>query len=347
MRLSIMLAGGGGMRVSDMVSLAVRAEVAGADGVYMPEAWRSGFVTLSAIAVATSRLSLGPYVLNAHARTPMIAGMSAVDLDELSGGRLVLGVGSGNRVTNESYQGVPVIRPLEKMRDYLAVLRGVVEARYGQRVDYVGARHSMSGWHPQVSPVRSRIPILLAATSPKMAQVAYERADGLALGSLLTREYVAQARAEGQRAAGESFTVTAASFVSVDDDRERARNAARSAVVNLYAGKPHPHYDSLLRQQGFADVADAVGEAVEAGDLAAARSAVSDSVVDRLTIAGTREDCLARLEDYSDLADELILVNVNTMRYQAGDHAVGAAATGTQDSFSPLLGLIEEASSRR
>ena len=87
-----------------------RAEESGFSGVYVAEAWRSGFVPVAAIAARTERVTVGPYVLNAHARTPMIAGLSAVDLDEVAGGRLLLGVGSGNRVTNEKYQGVPVRR---------------------------------------------------------------------------------------------------------------------------------------------------------------------------------------------------------------------------------------------
>lgn len=342
MRLSMMVPGGGGMTVRDVVALARRAEQAGVHGVYLPEAWRSGFVTLTAVAAGTERLHLGPYVLNAHARTPMIAGMAAVDLDELSCGRLVLGVGSGNKVTNESYQGVPVVRPLEKMRDYVEVLRLVTTARYGDRVDFAGPRHSMTGWHAQVEPFRAAIPIVLAATSPRMTALAAEVADGAALGSLLSASYVADVASSSRRTAGDDFTIMAAAFLSVDADEERAREAARAAVVNLYAGKPHPHYDALLRAQGHEQSADAIVRAVALGKLAAARAAVSDEIVDTLTIAGTLDRCRARLAEYAPWTDELILMSVNAMRYQAGDHHVGGGTEELLGSFDPMLSLIGE-----
>ena len=78
---------GGGMSQRDMMVVAKEAEVAGFDSLYVTEAWRSAFVPLTALALATERVRIGSYVLNAYGRSPFIAGMSAVDVDELSGGR--------------------------------------------------------------------------------------------------------------------------------------------------------------------------------------------------------------------------------------------------------------------
>jgi alkanesulfonate monooxygenase SsuD/methylene tetrahydromethanopterin reductase-like flavin-dependent oxidoreductase (luciferase family) len=339
-RLGIMLAGGGGMTVADMAELGARAEDAGFSGVYVAEAWRSGFVPVAAIAARTRRVTVGPYVLNAHARTPMIAGISAVDLDELAGGRLLLGVGSGNRVTNEKYQGVPVERPLRKMREYVELLRRVTTARQGEQVDYSGEVHSMTGWRSQVDPYRPSIPIYLAATSPRMTELAAEVADGIALGSLLSVEFV-RGIADAARATAHPRTlgVMMAAMVAVDDDRERARSAGRTAVVNLYAGKPHPHYDSLLRQQGFVQVADDLTRLVAAGDLAAAHDAVPDEVVDELLVAGTPEDCARRLTAYSGIVDEVVVVNASGMRYRADGDASGSARTDLLASFDSTFAL--------
>ncbi|MEV0185352.1 LLM class flavin-dependent oxidoreductase [Streptomyces sp. NPDC050625] len=343
LRIGLMLAGGGGMTVGDMASLAARAEHVGFHGVYVAEAWRSGFAPLAAMAARTKRVALGPYVLNAHVRTPLIAGMSAVDLDEISGGRLVLGVGSGNRVTNESHHGVPVERPLRKMREYMDVLRLVTRARRGERVEYAGEIHRVSGWPCQVDPFRPSVPLLLAATSPRMTRLAAQVADGIALGTLQSAEFVGDIAARCRDIAGRAdFRVTMASLVAVDDDPERARDAARAAVVNLYAGKPHPHYDSLLRQQGHEDVADAVDRLVRAGDLEAARRAVTDEVVERLVVAGTPEECLARVRQYAGSVDELLFVGVHGMRYEAGSDT-GRARRHLLDSYRPLLALGEHA----
>ncbi|MDH3640956.1 MAG: LLM class flavin-dependent oxidoreductase, partial [Gammaproteobacteria bacterium] len=83
---------GGGTSMQQMIALARSAEQAGIDSIYLTEAWRSGFVGLAAIAMATERVEIGPYILNAYARSAWVTAMSAIDLDELSGGRLVLGV---------------------------------------------------------------------------------------------------------------------------------------------------------------------------------------------------------------------------------------------------------------
>jgi alkanesulfonate monooxygenase SsuD/methylene tetrahydromethanopterin reductase-like flavin-dependent oxidoreductase (luciferase family) len=339
-RIGVMLSGGGGMTVDDMGELAARAEESGFSGVYVPEAWRSGFVPVAAMAARTQRVTVGPYVLNAHARTPMIAGLAAVDLDELAGGRLLLGVGSGNKVTNEKYQGVPVLRPLQKMREYVELLRRVTTARQGEQVDYTGEMHSMTGWRSQVDPLRAAIPIYLAATSPKMTELATELADGIALGSLQSAEFVREI-AERARAAARRrpFGVMAAAFVAVDDDRERARTAGRTAVVNLYAGKPHPHYDSLLRQQGFVQVADDLTRLVAEGQIAAAIDAVPDEVVDRLVIAGTPEECTRRVGEYAGIVDELVFVNASGMRYRAQDEEAGDARAELMASFDGTFEL--------
>ncbi|CAM3462588.1 LLM class flavin-dependent oxidoreductase [Nocardioides dubius] len=340
MRVSLMFAGGGGMKVQDMVELAVRAERAGAAGVYLPEAWRSAFVTITAIAAATERIEIGPYVLNAHAHSPLFTGIAAVDLDELSGGRLVLGVGSGNKITNEQYQGIPVVRPLAKMRDYVEVLHRVTRAGTGDRVDFAGPMHSTTGWHAQVTPARDDLPVVLAATSPKMSRLAAEVADGIAMGSLLGTAHLEKLRVEVLHDVAPGFRVMASAFVAVDDDRERARAAARSAVVNLYAGKPHPHYDSLLRQQGYTAVADAITAAVAADDIDAAHRAVSEEVLDALTICGTPQECVAGIDRYRGVLSDLILVNSSGMRYQEGERAVGTSSAELLDSFEPILDLL-------
>lgn len=152
MRLGFILSGGG-MRVHDMCALARRAEDAGFDSVHVVEALRSGPVCLSAIASVTRRV-VGTYVLYAHARLLWITGLTALDLDDWAGGRLVLGVGSGNKVTNESYQGIPVVGPLSKMRDFVNIVQRITSAQAGELVDYVGTRHSTQGWRPNVPPAR-------------------------------------------------------------------------------------------------------------------------------------------------------------------------------------------------
>ena len=193
---------GGGMAQRDMIQIAREAEAAGLDALYVTEAWRSAFVPLTALALSTERVRLGTYVLNAYGRSPFITGMSAVDVDELSGGRLMLGVGSGNRFINADWQGVPHERPYRKMTEYVELLRQIFHTRAGERVVYEGEIHRMN-WVPAVTPLRADVPIYLSAVFPRMVKVAGRVADGLALGAILSAEYARDVIQPAARAAAE------------------------------------------------------------------------------------------------------------------------------------------------
>ena len=100
------------------------------------------------------------------------------------------------------------------------------------------------------------------------------------------------------------------SFIAVDEDRERARRAVREAICGLYAPLSHPYYEYTMREQGFGDIADALLKLMPAGELEASVDAISDACVDQLGIAGTLDECHARIASYEGVVNELILINV-------------------------------------
>lgn len=308
---------GGGTTIRQMAELAKQAELAGLDSVYVTEAWRSAFAPLAAIALATDSIEIGPYILNAYARSPWLAAMSAVDIDELSGGRLVLGVGTGNKHINEVWQGVPQTRPLQKMAEYITLLRKAVATGVGEELDCPGEIHSMR-WTPAVPPVRKAIPVFLAAVFPAMLKVAVRVADGIALGALLSpayiRDVVRPRIEEAAVAAGRDpaeLGTTTAPFVSVGEDAEAARNSARAAICRLYAPLPHPYYDYALREQGFSRAADHVQKWMSEERLDRAMEGLTDDVIDAVVIAGSREHCRGLLQRFEDVVDQTLFVNVN------------------------------------
>ena len=325
-----------------MLTIARRAESAGLYSLYCVEAWRSAFVPLTAVATATERVRIGPYILNAYGTTPFIAGMSAIDLDEISGGRLVMCVGSGNRHINEEYNGTPYARPLRKMAEYVELLRRSPGQRLGESVDYDGEVHRMH-WSPAVEPTRSSIPVNLAAIYPKMVKVAGRVADGLALGALLSAGYVREviapaarsAAAEAGREPGD-LRFLMAGFTSVDDDREHARDSARRAICSLYQPLPHPYYDFLLREQGFSSAADAATKLIPEGRLEAAVEAMDDDLVDSLCIAGTPAECRTRSAEYEGIIDEMIYSNVAAVSSTLS-HA--GEVSGTVESYERIVAL--------
>jgi len=308
---------GGGTTIQQMARLARQAEDAGLDSVYLCEAWRSGFVGLAAIALATQRIEIGTYILNAYGRSPWIAAMSAVDLDELSGGRLVLGIGSGNKHINEEWQGVPMERPLLKMREYVTLLKKAVATPRGEMLDWEGEMHRMH-WAPAVQPLRRTTPVMLAALYPKMITVAAEVADGIALGALLSAPYVRDVVLPRFRAAAEAagrnpaaLRAYVAPMVSVGTDAAAVRNAVRSAICHLYSPLPHPYYDFVLREQGFSGAADAAARYVPEGKIEKAMEAFTDDIIDTVAISGTLDSAREQLRAYDGLVDQVLFVNVN------------------------------------
>lgn len=300
----------------EAVDLAVAAEAAGVGAAYVIEGGRDAFVPLTAIARATTTIGVGTYVVNAYARTPWLTAISALDLDELSGGRLVLGIGAGNVHINDWSHGVDSSRPLGKLREVLDVVRAVVGARAGELVTYDGAVHR-TRWRADRDPQRPAIPVVLAAAGPKMIELAATHADGVGVGVLVSPEHLrdeirvrAQGAAERAGADPAALRFPMAAMASVDGDEERARATTRHAICRLFHPVPHPYYDFLLRAQGYAAVADAAGELVPQGKVREAMAQVPDEVVDRLTITGTPAQAATRLAAYEGIADEAICLNL-------------------------------------
>ena len=313
MKLGLLLLNGA---MKELVATAQRAEDAGFDSVFVAEVYRSPWVLLTAIAAATQRISLGPYVLNAYARSPFAAGLSALDLNEFAEGRLVLGVGGGNREVNEVWQGIPHARVLTKLREYAQLLQRMARCPLGEPLHFEGEVHRMS-WTPAVAPFSKPFPVYVAAVFPGMLKVAAAVADGIAGGATLSPGYlrnvmqpraVAFAEAAGRDPA--ALRWRSVMFTAVDEDREKARHAARAALCSLFAPLPHPYYEYTMREQGFGVVADQLLRLMPAGQRDAAFTAIPDEAVDLLTIAGTEEDCRARVREYEGVVEELLLVQV-------------------------------------
>lgn len=295
--------------------LALAAEEAGLDSVWSYEFYRNPFTIHALCAQATSSITLGIGIAETVARTPFEMANGAADVDELSGGRTLLGMGTGGGGL-ELFHGLEhADKPVTRMREFTeAVELSWHHHATGEPVSSKGAYHSVTS--PPINPwgvrplARPRIPIYLAALRPRMLALAGRVADG-ALGILYTPSFVAEhvrpniavGAAEAGRDPGD---VQIASYVicSCSEDREEAWRRARIQVGNYVAPQVS---EVVVDHMGLQADRMAVLEAFMAGGPQALEHATSDELVRTFSITGTPDECREQLKQYEGVLDHIIL----------------------------------------
>lgn len=303
-----------GESLGELVEVSVAAEKAGATTAWTAEMHRSATVPLAAIAAATSTVKIGTAIMLAFVRSPMTLALEALDLDELSDGRLVLGLGSGVRRLNEDWHGVTWDRPILHMREVVRDVREFAAgAHTGAAIDLAGERAPMRlvGYEIPWPPRRERFPIYIAAVGPRMTRLAGEIGDGwigFELGSPgYLRERILPGLREGLEESGRSlnqFEIVASACCVPHEDPVQAKRWA-AGLVAFYATVKT--YESFFEFHGFLDEVRAVREAFRSRDHAAMVAAVPDAMVDALMFADTPERIRERLDAYTGLVDEIKL----------------------------------------
>ena len=291
----------GGLTATEIAECAERAEALGYESAWVAEGHGGDqFAILAACALKTRRIRLGTAISSVFVRTAPTIAMSAATVDELSGGRFVLGLGSSHRVQVGPEHGVEYARPLDRVRDTVAVVRTLL--REGE-VRHAGETLRIEDFKLWFRPWRPDVPVYLSALFPKMLELCGEISDGVILTrSTLTTAAAARSRiAAGAARAGRdpgAIEITSLLPTSVASDRETALAAARPGLA-FYAGF-FPRYNRLLAESGFAAEAAAVAEAWAAGDTASAARAVTDEMIAATGVAGTPAECRDRLEAYRE-----------------------------------------------
>ncbi len=175
--------------IKTITTIAQEAERSGIYSLYTVDAGRSATITAAAVINATHRAKVGTYIVNAFAREPWMTGLEARDLNEISGGRFVLGVGTGNLHFNDLYMGIDSTKAKAKMRDFMQIVRQVVAGRAAERVRYQGDVHRIR-WRATWNPTVPTPPVFMAASGPNMVRLAGEVADGVGIGIMSSVEFV-------------------------------------------------------------------------------------------------------------------------------------------------------------
>jgi probable F420-dependent oxidoreductase len=324
------------------VELAQRAEAAGLDGVYTIEFFnRHGYVPLGAIAQATRRVRIGTGIANAFTRSPLLHASAALDLDELSNGRMVLGLGSATRRMNEDWYAVPFSAPAERMNELVRLLRAVFAAQKGGGFRWDGKHWKISvPIYSRPGAPRPQIPIWIAAVNRGMIAAAGAVADGLVGHPIATRKWHREVTLPSLRAAESAAERDAGAcelapyvLTSIQPRREDAVQDAKGQIGFYFTTAL---YHSILDLHGLRGVGEACRAALRKFDVKAMAAAVPDELVEEIAIACTPDEAKDRLAQWQGLTDQPLLyaptVGVPEARLRANLDAMldvfGAPAQG-------------------
>lgn len=303
-----------GEAIAEQVEAAVSAESAGFASVWTSELHRTAVVPAAAIAAATRSVDVGTAIALAFVRSPLVTALTALDLDELSGGRFILGLGTGVRRLNEDWHDAPFERPAHRLRETVSIVRRVVaDAHAGKPIELEGElrRIRMHGFQRPSGQPRESVPVYIAAVGDRMTRLAGEVGDGWIAHELgsprhLTERLLPNVE-RGLRRGGRSrreITLVASACCVIDSDARQAKRWA-AGLVAFYASVRT--YLPFFAFHGFESEALRIQDLLRAGDTAGMIDACPDEMVDALTLSGTRDHVRRGLAEYEGLVDAVKL----------------------------------------
>nr|MBA2766069.1 LLM class F420-dependent oxidoreductase [Solirubrobacterales bacterium] len=302
-----------GLTSQDQLEVVQEAERLGYDSVWTAEAYGSDAATiLGWLAGQTSTIKLGSAIFQMPGRSAAMTAMTAATIDQLSDGRMLLGIGSSGPQVSEGWHGVRFARQLQRTREYVAVLRMALRR---ERVDFHGETLELplpdgpgKALKLTIAPVQAAIPIYLAAIGPKNTALAGEVADGW-IPTLFSPEHVSEFRPlleEGAARSGRSldgFAIAPTVNVFISDDVAKARDLMRPFLA-LYVGgmgsREKNFYNALVCRYGFEDAAREVQDLYLDGRKEEAAAALPDDLIDLVSLCGPRDRVRERLEVFRE-----------------------------------------------
>jgi alkanesulfonate monooxygenase SsuD/methylene tetrahydromethanopterin reductase-like flavin-dependent oxidoreductase (luciferase family) len=288
-----------GRSLAKGIERAARADELGFDSIYTTHiATRDSLAVLTAFATATTNAKLGTGVLPIFSRTPCSTAQTAATIDELSGGRMVIGLGVSHKVTVENWFDSKIVKPVAQMREYAGIVRAILTGEQPPDGEFFNSKFQFMGYE-----AREDLPIYIGALSPNMLQLAGEVGDGVMLwlcGPEYIERVVIPEVTKGREKAGKTidgFDVVAAVPVGLTDDPDAAREAMRGQLLT-YASLPF--YRKMLEASGWsADIA-AFDAGMADGDADKAKAGLSDEMIDSLIGAGDAEAVRSAVKRYQD-----------------------------------------------
>jgi probable F420-dependent oxidoreductase len=329
------------------IDYSVRAEERGFRAVWFPEiTFGDAFGPATAVATKTSRVGLGTGVVGIWSRSAVTMALQAATLNELSSGRLMLGVGLQARGYVEGWHGQTYERPVRAMREYVTILRRILS---GEPTTFEGEIFSVRNFQLMMQPPEKPARIYMAAIGPQMTRLAGELADGI-IGYFYSVQYVRDHVLPNLRAGAEKagrslddFDIACGFPTIVTPDDSGLEQIKGQVMMFATAGSSSPEYATSFAAAGY-DVAP-IQERVDAGDIDGALGLVTDEMADAMTIAGSPDHVRSRIAEYRDAGLTTVGLNPSPPNgwfplYQ-GHFPDSALARIPEFSFPAYLGVID------
>ena len=301
------------------VELAQEADRLGFHSAWTSEAWGADAVTVASwIAATTESIGIGTAIMQIPARTPAATAMTVATLDQLSGGRVLLGLGTSGPQVVEGWHGVAWGKPLGRTREYVEIVRAALRREtvehHGPHYDIPYSGEDATGLGKPLKlilkPLRRDVPIYLAALGPKNVALAAEIADGW-LPIFFSPQRFHEVHGPSLANAPDGFDVAPLCPVLVHDDVEMCRNMLKPMLA-LYVGgmgaRGKNFYNSLTQRYGFEAAAAEIQELYLDGRKGDAALAVPDELVDEIALVGPKERIAERLEAWREAGISTLVV---------------------------------------
>jgi alkanesulfonate monooxygenase SsuD/methylene tetrahydromethanopterin reductase-like flavin-dependent oxidoreductase (luciferase family) len=278
-----------GCGVGDLRALAKIAEDAGFEGIFSPEVPPySALANAQVFAESTSKIKVGTWITNIYMRQAVVTASEALTVQEISGGRMILGLGVSHKPVNERY-GIDMGDPLKVMKNYVSAVRSFAD-----------------GSSPLLTIKRQlpKVPVYIAGLTKGAARLAGQIADGI-MPYLATPEYIQELKSYVLDSAEEAgrdpreieITSGIPSFIS--DDLEAARDAGKRGLSGYVR---FPFYQRMIRNLGFGEVVDKI----QSGEKPA--EAFSDELLDAIALVGPPDRARSRLEEHTAAGVDLCII---------------------------------------
>ncbi len=291
------------------------ADDLGVESVWVAEAWgRDAFSILTQLALTTKNIQLGTAIVNVFSRTPAVLAMTFSTLDELSGGRAIIGLGSSGANVVEHWHGVKFDRPATRLREYIEIINTIMRR---EKLNYDGKVFKLErGFSMQFPTFREHIPTYIASITPKSIVQTGEVADGW-IPIYWPKDKIGNGVAmlmEGAPKAGKTradITVAPAIVVQITDagDEATMRMQARGPIA-FYVGRMGSYYYEMLNRHGFEAEVTALKAGWAARDPKAAAMGVSDRMLDQTAIVGPVGKCRDELNERRMLGVDLPIIGM-------------------------------------